>query len=108
MTQTYVRLAHAVVASRRSTRVFIPTTGATEATPIVRRVRFNPALVPSNTQLEEEEEAADELAKAAHLPQTFHHALPTSSLEPGTTNLHFPPNHTFPDPLSRDGMPTRI
>ena len=100
---TYFRPTHAAVANCRSTCVSIPTTVAKEATPTVRRVRFSPATVPSNTQQEEEEEEGDDIAEIAHLPQTFHHALPTSSLEPSTTNLHFPPNHTFPVPLCVGG-----
>ena len=107
MARTYLRPAHAAVASRRSIRVPIPTAAAKEATPTVRRVRFSPAAVPSGTPQEEEEEEEDDIAGAAHLPQTFHHALPTFSVETGTTNLHFPPDHTFPDPLSVGGTPCK-
>ena len=101
MALIYLRPAHVAVASRKSIRVSIPIAAATEATPTVRRVRFSPAAVPSGTpqQEEEEEEEEDDITGATHLPQTFHHALPTSSLEPGTTNLRFPPDHTFPDPI---------
>ena len=66
-----------------STRVH---TTAKKATQTVRRVRFSPLAVSSGTpqegEEEEEEEEEDDIARAAHLPQTFHHALPTSSLEP--------------------------
>ena len=93
MALTYMRSAHAAVASRRSTRVFVPTTAAKEATPIVRRVRFSPAFVPSSTPREEEEEE-DDIVEAVQPPQYFQHALPASNLEPGTTNLNFPPNHS--------------
>ena len=103
MALSYYRLAHTAVASRRSTRVFVPTAVAREATPTVRRVRFSPAAAPSSTPPQEREEEKDEIARAAHLPQFFLHALSSSSLEPGTTNLHFPPDHTFPDPLSMGG-----
>ena len=78
MALTYVRPAHAAVASRRSTRVFVPTTSAREATPIVRRVRFSPATHPSSTPLAEEEED-DDIVEASHLPQTFQHPLPASN-----------------------------
>ena len=101
MALTYLRPAHAAVACRRSIRVSIPTAAAREATQTIRRVRFSPAVVPSGTpRQEEEEEEEDDIAGAPHLPHTFHHALPASSLEPRTTNLHFPPDHTFPNPLS--------
>ena len=85
----------------------IPIAAAREATPTVRRVRFSPAATPSGTPQQEEEEEEDDIAGGAHLPQTFHHALPTSSLEPGTTNPHFPPDQTFPDPLCVGGDPVQ-
>ena len=92
------------MANRRSTEVSVPTAIAREATPTVRRVRFSPAAALSGTPpREEEEEEEDEIAGAAHLPQTFLHALPASSLEPETKNPNFPPDHTFPDPLSMGG-----
>ena len=100
MALTYLRLADAAVASRRSIRVPIPTAAPKKSTPTLRRVRLSPAFALSDIPEQEEEEEGDDIAGAAHLPQTFHHALPTSNLEPGTTNLHSPPNHTFPDPLS--------
>ena len=107
MALTYLRPVHVAVASRRSIRVSIPTAAVREAIPTVRRVRFSPAAVSSDTpqqeEEEEEEEEEDDIAEAAHHPQTFHHTLPTSSLEPGTTNLHFPPDHTFPDPIAVGG-----
>ena len=99
MALTYMRPAHAAIASRRSTHVSVPTTAAREATLTVRRVRFSPADVSSSTPPEEEEEEEDDIAEAAHLPQTFQHALPASNLEPGTTIPNFSPNHSFPDPL---------
>ena len=76
MALSYHRLAHTEMASRRSIRVSVPTAVAREATPTVRRVRFSPAAVPSGTPPQgEEEEEEDEIAEAAHLPQTFLHAL---------------------------------
>ena len=86
----------------------IPTAAAREATQSVRRVRFSPVAVPLGTpQQEEEEDEEDDIVGAAHLPHTFHHALPASNLEPRTINLHFPPDHTFPDPLSVGGDPVQ-
>ena len=40
-------------------------------------------------------------------PESFRHALPASSLEPGTTNLTLPPDHTFPDQPSMGGDPVQ-
>ena len=98
MAITYHRLAHTAVASRKSTRVLVPTLEAREALQTPRRVRLSPAAAPlyPTTQQELEEEE-DEVAGATHLPQSFRQALPASSLEPGTTNLTIPPDHTFPD-----------
>ena len=101
-----MRPTHAAVASRRSTRVSVPTTSAREATPTFRRVRFNLSVVPSSTPPTEELED-DDIVEAAHLPQTFQHAFPASSLEPETTNMIFPPNHTFSDPLFVGGYPVQ-
>ena len=108
MAITYHRPAHTAVASRKSTRVPVPTVATREATQTVRRVRFSPAPAPSHTPpQQEEEEEEDDISGAANLPQTFQHALPASSSEPGTTNLQIPPDHTFPDPLSMGGDPVQ-
>lgn len=39
--------------------------------------------------------AETEESERAHLPQPFLHGLPTSSLEPGTTNLDRPLTYVF-------------
>ena len=109
MAITYHRPTHMAVASRKSTRVSVPIVAAREATRTIRRVRFSLAAAPSDTptQQEKEEEEEEEVSGAAHLPQTFQHALPTSSLEPSTTNLQIPPDHTFPDQTSMGGDPVQ-
>ena len=96
------------VASRKSTRVSVPTVAAREATRTIRRVRFSLAAAPFNTPTQQEdEEEEDEMAGAAHLPQPFQYALPASSLELGTTNLQIPPEHTFPDQTSMGADPVQ-
>ena len=108
MAITYHRPPHTAVVIRRSTRVPVPIAVAREATQTARRVRFSLATVSSGTPPQEEEaEEEDDIAGAAHLPQTFQHALPASSLELGTTNLHFPPDHTFPDLQNMGGGPVQ-
>ena len=108
MAITYHRPAHTAVASRKSIRVPVPAVAAREAIQTPRRVRFGPIAAPLYpTTQEEEEEEDDEVAGAAHLPHTFHHALPALSLEPGTTNLTIPPDHTFPDQPSMGGDPVQ-
>ena len=108
MAITYHRPAHMAVASRKSTRVSVPTRAARKATRTLRRVRFSLAAAPSHTPTQQqEEEEEEEMSGAAHLPKTFQHALPTSSLEPGTTILRIPPDHTFPDQTSMGGDPVQ-
>ena len=104
MTLTYVWPTLAAVAARRSSRVSVPTTAGRQATPAVRRVRFIPPapLVPPT-----DEELEDEMAEAAHFPQSFQHIFPGSNLEPGTTNLNFPPSHTFPNSEPVGGDPVQ-
>ena len=41
---------------------------------------------------------SERYAYRGQLPQSFPHGLPTSSLEPGTSDLQFPPSTVFPDP----------
>ena len=112
MALTYKRPSPAMV-QRRSVRTPRPTVIAREAPLLKRKVHFSaptsaPAIpisratpFPSSlppllaTPLEvtfEEEEVV------AHLPQTFPHGLPTSSLEPGTTDQQYPPTSLFPEP----------
>ena len=104
MAITYHRPAPAAEASRKSTRVPIPIVAAREAIHTPRKVRVGPAAAPLRPPVQQEsDEDEDEVAGASHLPQSFCHALPASSLEPGTTNLAIPPNHTFPDQPSMGG-----
>ena len=117
MALTYQRPALAM-AQRRSTRVPQPTVAVQEAQPVKRRVKFTiptpqttlnrlttptpsvlPPLLPSPTTKSTGEEATD----TAHLPQTFPHGLPPSSLEPGTTDQQYPPTPLFPEPPLGDG-----
>ena len=107
MALTYVRPAHAFVAARRSSRVTVPTAAVRQVTPTIRRVRFTPLVAPFATFPPSEEESEDENAKAAHLPQSFQHTFSRSSLEPGTTNLNFPPSHTFPNTEPVGGDPVQ-
>ena len=91
---------------RRSTRTSLPTAAARNATQPVRRVRF--ATVPDAIPLPAVTEDSDEEAETAHLPQSFRHSLPRSSLELGTTDLQHPPSHLFPEPpLGEGGSHTR-
>ena len=106
MSITYHRSALTAFASRKSTRVPIPTLAAKKAVQTLERVRLSPAAAPLYpTTQQESEEDEDEVAGAAHLPQSFRQALHASSLEPGTTNLTIPPNHTFPDQPSMGKTP---
>ena len=52
-----------------------------------RKVQFNTG-DDAPTGAHERYPAETEESEKAHLPQPFLHGLPTSSLEPGTTNLH--------------------
>ena len=82
MAITYHRPALTAIASRKSTRVPIPTVAAREALHTPRRVRLSPAAAPLYpTTQQEAEEDEDEVAGAAHLPKSFRQALPASSLE---------------------------
>ena len=106
MAITYHRPALTAVASWKSTRVPIPTVAAREAIQTPRRVRVIPAAAPLHPPTQQEsDEDEDEVAGASHLPQSFRQALPASNLEPGTTNLAIPPNHTFPDQPLMGGNP---
>ena len=98
MAITYHRPVPAADANRRSTRVPIPIEAAREAIHNPRKVRVKPAAAPVHRPVHQEsDDGEDDVADAPHLPQSFRQALPTSSLEPGTTNLEIPPSHTFPD-----------
>ena len=70
MAITYHRPAYTAVASRKSTRVPVPTLAAKEALQTPRRVRLSPAAAPlyPTTQQEEEEEEDDEVTEAPHVP----------------------------------------
>ena len=105
MALTYHRpqLSHMAETVRRSTRTLVPTAAARDATPPMRKVRF--AVVPDAIPLLAMTEGLDEEAETTHLPQSFRHGLPRSSLEPCTTNLQYPPSHLFPEPLLGEGGP---
>ena len=98
MAITYHRPVPAAAASRKSTRIPIPTESARDAIHTPHKVRVSPVAAPVHSPTQQEsDEDEDEVAGASHLPQNFRQALPTSSLEPGTTNLEISPSHTFPD-----------
>ena len=106
MAITYHRPALTAEASRKSTRVPIPTVAAREAIHTPRKVRVRPAAAPLHPPIQQEsDEDEDDVAGAPHLPQSFRQALPSSSLEPSTTNQAIPPSHTFPDQPSMGGDP---
>ena len=44
----------------------------------------------------------DQYAYKERLPQSFPHGLPTSSLEPGTSDQPYPPSQLFPEPPMGD------
>ena len=46
---------------------------------------------------------SEKYAFKGQLPQYFPHGLPTSSLEPGTSDLQFPPSNIFPEAPVGDG-----
>ena len=46
---------------------------------------------------------SDKYAFKGLSPQSFPHGLPTSSLEPGTSNMQFPPSNIFPEAPVGDG-----
>ena len=97
MAITYHRPVPEADASRRSTRAPIPTEAAREVIHTPRKVRVRPAAASVRRPVHQEsDDGEDDVADAPHLSQSFRQALP-SSLEPGTTNLELPPNHTFPD-----------
>ena len=98
MAITYHRPAPATEVSRKSTRMPIPTVATREAIHTPRKIRVRPVAAPVRPPVQQEsDDGEDDVANAPHLPQSFRQALPTSSLEPGTTNLEIPPSHTFPD-----------
>ena len=105
MALTYMRPMTSNMADpvRRSTLTHEPTAGVREAAAPRRRVQFAPATdfvttldAPNDSDTDVEE---------AHLPQSFRHGLPRSSLEPRTNNLLYPPSHLFPDPPLGEGEP---
>ena len=71
MAITYHRPAHTAVSSRKSTRVLVPTLEAREALQTPGRVRLSPAAAPLYPATQQEEVEDDEVAGAAHLPQSF-------------------------------------
>ena len=88
---------------RRSTQTPVPTAAVREAAAPRQRVQFAPA-TDFVTTLDAPNDS-DTDVEAAHLPQSFRHGLPRSSLEPGTTNLLYPPSHLFLDPPLGEGEP---
>ena len=107
---------------RRSSRFSIPTEAtlqAAEQQP-TRRVHFAPPTPAPHTEsasniadplfpTQETQPTmpgfeSDKYAFRGKLPQSFPHGLPTSSLEPGTSDLQFPPSNIFPEaPLGEGG-----
>ena len=53
-------------------------------------------------QIFEEEEEGEEEDPEAQLPQTFPHGLHPSSLEPGATDMQYPPTTLFREPPQAD------
>ena len=120
MALTYRRPHYAMV-QRRSTRPSVPTEAARQSAEQqpTRRVQFapsTPATLPGSTPemvdplcpTSDSQPAtpgfeSDKYAFKGQLPQSFPHGLPTSSLEPGTSDLQFPPSNIFPDPPLGDG-----
>ena len=117
MALTYKRPLPAMV-QRRSTRPSQPTVAAREAASQrpKRRVRFTPSTMPptqpttsqpipnddplTSPGLTENERPGNQekYPYTAQLPQSSPQGLPTSSLEPGTTDQQFPPSPNFPEP----------
>ena len=102
-------------AQRRSAQVPIPIEAANEAVSLNQRGRFTPSTssnaadvlrrTPSNPTTSTAAPpstpavAPESVEKyTTHLPQTFPHGLPTSSLVPGTPNELYPPTSLFPKP----------
>ena len=120
MALTYRRPHYAMV-QRRSTRPSVPTEAARQAAEQqpARRVHFAPPTPTPHTKSTPEmvdplfptQETqptmpgfeSDKYAFKGQLPQSFPHGLPTSSLEPGTSDLQFPPSNIFPEPPLGDG-----
>ena len=120
MAQTYRRPNYALV-QRRSSRPSIPTEAARQAAEQqpTRRVHFAPTTPAPNTEsapdmadplfpTPETQQTtpgfeSDKYAFKGQLPQSFPHGLPTSSLEPGTSDLQFPPSNIFPRAPLGDG-----
>ena len=92
MALTYKRLAAQQGAARRSARAASTIAKKTAQ----RKVQFNMG-DDAATGAYERYPAGTEESEKAHLPQPFLHGLPTSSLEPGTTNLDHPPSYVFPE-----------
>ena len=63
----------------------------------------DPLFPTQDTQPAMPEFESDKYAIEGHLPQSIPHGLPTSSLEPGTSDMQFPPSNIFPDPPLGDG-----
>ena len=90
MALTYTRPATPQGAARRSARAASTIAKKTAQ----RKVQFNTGGDVA-TRAHERYPTETEESEKAHLPQPFLHVVPTSSLEPGTTNLHHPPTYVF-------------
>ena len=104
---------------RTSKRVHQPSQVAREAAeqPSTRRVRINsepPTEIPTpvdstpdpseaQTPMEDEPGFQEGYDHKGQLPQSFPHGLPPSSLEPGTSDIQFPPSNLFPESPLGDG-----
>ena len=105
---------------RASKRTHQPSQAAREAAeqPTARRARIDPdppTKIPTpstgapdpiaNTQTYTEGVPGfqDGYELDGHLPQSFPHGLPPSSLEPGTSDMQFPPSNLFPESPLGDG-----
>ena len=112
MALTYKRPVVAMM-QRKSSRVAQPTRVAKEAAAQrpAKRVQFartatedDPLTTPMTTPEEGNTPGLqDGYAYKERLPQSFPHGLPPSSLEPGTTDLHYPPSQLFPEPPMGSG-----
>ena len=123
MALTY-RRPHLAMVQRRSTRPSLPTEAARQSAEQQqgRRVHFTPTSPPSppivaDPTLDSADPLAptqeeprgtpgfqsDKYALKGQLPQYFPHGLPPSSLEPGTSDLQFPPTTLFPEAPLGDG-----
>lgn len=114
----YYRAATAMM-QRRSTRTPQQASEAIEQRP-ARRVHFSPTPDGGPTSVNDASHGQPDplpsttthevpwiLEKYAYkeykrLPQSFPHGLPSSNLEPGTTDQQYPPSNLFPEPPMGD------